>query len=78
MPFAHAFGVVWYLVYIAVGMPWPNQTVVGGAPLIVAGLYALSPLKRASESRCRELCAIHCPRPFNVMRSALVPAAHTD
>src|SRR5947209_3386801 len=67
-----AFGVVCYLLYNALGMPWPNQALVGGAALIVAGLYALTPLKRASEARCRELCAVHGPLPFNLTRSALV------
>jgi predicted metal-binding membrane protein len=67
-----AFGVVCYLLYNAFGMPWPNQAVVGGVALVIAGLYALTPLKRASEARCRELCAVHGPLPFNLMRSALV------
>jgi predicted metal-binding membrane protein len=66
------FGVVCYVLYNALGMPWPNQAVVGGVALIVAGLYALTPLKRASEARCRELCAVHGPLPFNLMRSAVV------
>src|SRR5919197_4525487 len=42
-----AFGVVSYAVYDAVGMPWPQQSVVGGVALVLAGLYALTPLKRA-------------------------------
>jgi predicted metal-binding membrane protein len=67
-----AFGVVCYAVYNAVGMPWPNQALVGGVALVIAGLYAMTPLKRASEARCRELCAIHGPLPFNLMRSAAV------
>jgi predicted metal-binding membrane protein len=66
------FGVVCYVLYNALGMPWPNQAVVGGVALIIAGLYALTPLKRASEARCRELCAVHGPLPFNLMRSAVV------
>jgi predicted metal-binding membrane protein len=53
-------------------LPWPNQALVGGAALVIAGLYALTPLKRASEARCRELCAVHGPLPFNLMRSAMV------
>jgi predicted metal-binding membrane protein len=65
-----AFGVVCYALYNALGMPWPQQSVVGGVALILAGLYALTPLKRASEARCRELCAVHGPLPFNLMRSA--------
>lgn len=67
-----AFGVACYVVYNAVGMPWPNQGLVGGVALILAGLYALTPLKRATEARCRELCALHGPLPFNLMRSAVV------
>src|SRR6185436_17898133 len=66
------FGVVCYVLYNALGMPWPNQQVVGGVSLIIAGLYALTPLKRASEARCRELCAVHGGLPFNLMRSAMV------
>ena len=67
-----AFGVVSYALYNAVGMPWPNQGLIGGAALVIAGLYALTPVKRASEARCRELCALHGPLPFNLMRSAVV------
>lgn len=67
-----AFGVVCYVLYNALGMPWPNQGLVGGAALVIAGLYALTPLKRASEAWCRELCALHGPLPFNLMRSAIV------
>jgi predicted metal-binding membrane protein len=66
------FGIACYAVYTGLGMPWPNQVVVGGAALVVAGLYALTPIKRASEARCRELCALHGPLPFNVMRSAII------
>jgi predicted metal-binding membrane protein len=67
-----AFGLVCYALYNGVGMPWPNQGLVGGAALVIAGLYALTPLKRATEARCRELCALHGPLPFNLMRSAVV------
>jgi predicted metal-binding membrane protein len=70
-----AFGVVCYVLYNALGMPWPNQALVAGAVLAIAGLYALTPLKRASEARCREVCAIHGPLPFNLMRSAVVAGA---
>ena len=69
------FGVVCYAVYTAAGMPWPNQAVVAGLALAVAGVYALSPIKRASQARCRELCALHGPLPFNLMRSAAVAGA---
>jgi predicted metal-binding membrane protein len=66
------FGVVCYAIYTAVGMPWPNQPVVVGLSLILAGVYSVSPIKRASQARCRELCALHGPLPFNLMRSAVV------
>jgi predicted metal-binding membrane protein len=70
-----AFGVVCYMLYNAVGMPWPNQGLIGGAALVIAGVYALTPIKRASEALCRERCALHGPLPFNVMRSAVVTGA---
>ncbi len=70
-----AFGVVSYALYRLLGMPWPSQGLVGGAALVIAGLYALTPLKRASEAWCRELCALHGPLPFNLMRSAVVAGA---
>jgi predicted metal-binding membrane protein len=67
-----AFGVACYVLYTMLGMPWPNQGLIGGGVLVLAGLYALTPIKRASEARCRELCALHGPLPFNLMRSAVV------
>jgi predicted metal-binding membrane protein len=70
-----AFGVVAYALYTAAGMPWPDQPRVAALALALAGVYALSPLKRASQSRCRELCALHGPLPFNLMRSAVVAGA---
>lgn len=70
-----AFGVGCYALYNALGMPWPNQGLIGGAALVIAGLYALTPLKRAREACCRERCALHSPLPFNVMRSAVVAGA---
>ena len=57
-----------YMLYNAVGMPWPNQGLIGAAALVIAGLYALTPIKRASEAFCRERCALHGPLPFNLMR----------
>ncbi len=66
------FGVVCYAVYTALRMPWPNQPLVVGLALALAGLYSVSPIKRASQARCRELCALHGPLPFNLMRSAAV------
>ena len=69
------FGVVCYAIYAAVGMPWPNQAVVVGVALALAGVYSVSPVKRASQARCRELCALHGPLPFNLMQSASVAGA---
>jgi predicted metal-binding membrane protein len=66
------FGVVCYAIYEAAGMPWPNQDVVVGLALALAGVYSISPIKHASQARCRELCALHGPLPFNLMRSAVV------
>jgi len=66
------FGVVCYAIYTAAGMPWPNQGVVVGLALALAGVYSISPIKRASQARCRELCALHGPLPFNLTRSAVV------
>ena len=67
-----AFGVACYALYNVLGMPWPNQGLIGGAALAIAGLYALTPLKRTTEAWCRERCALHSPLPFNLMRSAVV------
>ena len=69
------FGVVCYAIYTALSMPWPNQAVVVGLALALAGVYSFSPIKRASQARCRELCALHGPLPFNLMRSAAVAGA---
>jgi predicted metal-binding membrane protein len=69
------FGVVCYALYTAVKMPWPNQTGVVALSLALAGIYSSSPIKRASQARCRELCALHGPLPFNLMRSAAVVGA---
>ena len=66
------FGVVCYAIYTAARMPWPNQAMVAGLALALAGIYSVSPIKRASQARCRELCALHGPLPFNLMRSAAV------
>ncbi len=70
-----AFGVAAYLLYAALRMPWPDQRLIGGASLVLAGLYALTPFKRASEARCRELCALHGPLPFNLQRTAMLVGA---
>jgi predicted metal-binding membrane protein len=69
------FGVVCYALHTALRMPWPNQPVVVGLALALAGVYSVSPIKRASQARCRELCALHGPLPFNLIRSAAVAGA---
>ena len=69
------FGVVCYAIYAALGMPWPSQAAVVGGALALAGVYSVSPIKRASQAHCRELCALHGPLPFNLMRSAAVVGA---
>src|SRR5438552_13435007 len=69
------FGVVGYALYTTLRMPWPNQPVVVGLALALAGVYSGSPIKRASQARCRELCALHGPLPFNLMWSAAVAGA---
>src|SRR5882672_3399162 len=66
------FGVVCYAVYTAMRMPRPNQAFVVGLALALAGVYSVSPIKRASQARCHELCALHGPLPFNLIRSAAV------
>ena len=66
------FGVVCYAIYTGLRMPWPNQPMVVGLALALAGVYSLSPIKRASQARCHELCALHGPLPFNLNRSAAV------
>ena len=69
------FGVLCYAIYTAARMPWPNQAVAVGLALALAGAYSFSPIKQASQARCRELCALHGPLPFNLMRSAAVVGA---
>ena len=66
------FGLLCYTVYRALNMPWPDQHLIGGLALVLAALYAVTPIKRASEARCRELCALHNALPFNLLRSAFV------
>ena len=70
-----AFGLLGYIVRNAFPLSWPRQGLIGGVVFVLAGLYGLTPIKRASEARCRELCALHGPLPFNLMRSALVVGA---
>jgi predicted metal-binding membrane protein len=66
------FGVVCHALYTAAGMPWASQPVVVGGALALAGAYSISPIKRASQARCHERCALHGPLPFHLMRSAVV------
>jgi predicted metal-binding membrane protein len=69
------FGLICYAVRNAFPMSLPGQGLVGGVALVLTGLYGLTPIKRASEARCRELCALHSPLPLNLMRSAVVVGA---
>ncbi|MGA2615753.1 MAG: DUF2182 domain-containing protein [Spirochaetia bacterium] len=64
-----AFGVACYLAYNALGMSGRNRALAGGVALGLAALYALTPLKRISQDRCREVCALHGPLPFNLVRA---------
>jgi predicted metal-binding membrane protein len=63
------FGIACYLVYEALGMPWQDQSLAGGVALGLAALYALTPIKRISQDRCREVCALHGPLPFDLVRA---------
>jgi predicted metal-binding membrane protein len=67
-----AFGIACYVVRGLVPASWFDQRLVGAAALALAALYGVTPIKRASEARCRELCALHGPLSFNLMRSAMV------
>jgi len=67
-----AFGVACYLAYNALGMPWRNQALAGGVALGLAALYALTPLERISQDRCRQVCALHGPLPFDLVRAGAV------
>jgi predicted metal-binding membrane protein len=69
------FGLACYVVLSAFPIPPADQGLVGGAALGLAGLYGLTPTKAASEARCRELCSLHGPLPFGVVRSAVVAGA---
>jgi predicted metal-binding membrane protein len=69
------FGVVCYFVLSAWPVPRADQGPVGGMALALAGLYGLTPIKAASEARCRELCSLHGPLPFSLVRSALIAGA---
>jgi predicted metal-binding membrane protein len=67
-----AFGVACYLAYNALGMPRRNHALAGGVALGLAALYALTPLKRISQDRCREVSALHGPLPFSLVRAGAV------
>jgi predicted metal-binding membrane protein len=67
-----AFGAVCYVVLSAWQVPPSDQGPVGGVALGLAGVYGLTPIKAASEARCRELCSLHGALPFGLMRSALI------
>lgn len=69
------FGLVSYAVLDVIPVPPANQGLVGGVALALAGLYGLTPIKAASEARCRELCSFHGPLPFGLVRSAVVAGA---
>jgi len=64
-----AFGVACYFACNALGMSSRNRALAGGVVLGLAALYALTPLKRISQDRCREVCALHGPLPFNLVRA---------
>jgi predicted metal-binding membrane protein len=66
------FGFACYVLLNAFPVPWAAQGLVGGVALAVAALYGLTPIKAANEARCRELCSLHGPLPFSLVRSALV------
>jgi predicted metal-binding membrane protein len=67
-----AFGGACYVAYNALRMPWPDQSLTGGVALGVAAVYALTPLQRISQERCREVCALHGSLPFNLVRAGAV------
>lgn len=69
------FGLVCFVVLSAFRVPQADRRLVGGVALALAGLYGLTPIKAASEARCRELCSLHGPLPFSLVRSALVAGA---
>lgn len=66
------FGLVAYLAYQALGMPWPRQNLIAGVAIAAAGIYALTPLKRAAQARCRAMCREMPPE-----RPSIIPLAVT-
>jgi predicted metal-binding membrane protein len=69
------FGLACYVVLKAFPVPPADQGAVGGLALALAGLYGLTPIRTASEARCRELCSLHGPLPFSLLRSAVMVGA---
>ena len=69
------FGFACYFVLNALPVPRADQGSVGAVALALAGLYGLTPIRAASEARCRELCSLHGPLPFSLVRSALIAGA---
>jgi predicted metal-binding membrane protein len=69
------FGLVYYVVLSTFPVPPADQGLVGGLALAMAGVYGLTPIKAASEARCRELCSLHGSLPFSLVRSALIAGA---
>lgn len=70
-----AFGLACYAALRTFPIPHAHQLAVGGIALALAGLYGLTPIKASNEARCRELCSLHGPLPFSVVRSAMVAGA---
>jgi len=69
------FGALCYLGYRTLAMPWPYQALAGGTAFGLAGVYALTPLRKRSRERCRELCDLHRPLPFGLLRAAVAVGA---
>jgi predicted metal-binding membrane protein len=67
-----AAGLLGYAVFVAIGMPWQGQILVGGGVLGLAALYSLTPFRRRGQARCRLLCALHGPLPFQLHKSAVL------
>jgi predicted metal-binding membrane protein len=57
------FGVVAYFALNAMPAIWMAQRVFVGAAIVVAGLYALTPLQRSCVARCRAMCHVETRRP---------------
>lgn len=50
------FGAVAYFGYGLVPPAWMGQRAVVGAAIVVAGLYAFTPLQRSCQARCQAMC----------------------